>query len=158
MITECPHCFRRVLVLDDGICPACQGNVRATAPVEPAWASIWVCEADRMPGMCCTCTAATSRLEKFTDTLGSQKKDGASSAAPLVLGLLFGLAGVFAALMHNASKPGVRVSLRVPRCKPCSRHAALEPVTVDFDRCRMKFAVHRTFKDAFEQLNGKADA
>jgi len=34
MITDCPHCFNKVLPAADGTCPSCRKNVNETAGLE----------------------------------------------------------------------------------------------------------------------------
>jgi hypothetical protein len=45
--------------------------------------------------------------------------------------------------------------VRVRQCAECARQGRVEPVHVDYDYYRMRFAVHRRFAEHFQQLNQK---
>ena len=62
MLTNCPHCFTRVVPRSDGSCPACQSDTHDTAVGEPSRTPIHVWQGDILPPICCGCGQRTSRV------------------------------------------------------------------------------------------------
>jgi hypothetical protein len=52
MLTECPHCFTRVLPKPDGQCPACQQSTLNVRDADREWMTATVRENSRMPDYC----------------------------------------------------------------------------------------------------------
>jgi hypothetical protein len=62
MLTECPHCFTRVLPRPDGECPSCQQNTRDVRDADGEITTVIVRENSRMPDYRCTCMLPERRL------------------------------------------------------------------------------------------------
>ena len=158
MLTECPHCFTRVLPRPDGQCPACQQSTIDVRDADREFMTVTVREDSRMPDFCCTCMLPEQRLVRIARSRvvwGSGGDTGAAAVVAMVLhGLLGGLAG-FVAMLHSDKRSGSqKVIVRVRQCRPCSRRLPLEPVFVNYDGYYMKIVVHRDFAKMFGELNG----
>jgi hypothetical protein len=162
MATECPHCFRTVIPLASGSCPNCRGNVKDPRPVAAGLGTIWIAEKMPLPEVCCTCgdpcrrTVTISHSMNYTtgDSRSYHRDDG--GAVRLAAGLLFGR--LFVMLFElltsgqSTSTNTVVVKVKMPHCKPCSQRQRLEPQTVDFDYCKMRFVVCQRFIDFMERV------
>jgi hypothetical protein len=161
MLTECPHCFTRVLPRPDGQCPACQKSTVNVSDAERKNATVIVTEKSKMPEFCCMCMVPerrTIRLARSRDVTISSKE---SSEGAIAVMLLYVLLGAFAFVLHALhlllgwkSPDSQRVVVRVRQCRACSHRRPLDPIFVNFDAYTMKFVVHRDFAKLFEELNG----
>jgi hypothetical protein len=167
MPTECPHCFRTIIPLKDGMCPACRQNVR-DLPYTQGLEAIWIGEKVKLPELCCTCGEPCQRTVTVSSTLNYTSRtearavsedDGGRMFSRLAFGGLF--TGIFGMLMGGGSQGGnsVCVEVKMRQCKECSRKKPLEPQTVDNDYHKMKFVVSEKFALAFVNVNlGASDA
>jgi hypothetical protein len=160
MLTECPHCFTRVLPRPDGQCPACQQSTVDVRDADREFRTVTVRESSHMPDFCCSCMLPERRLVRIARSRvvwGSGGDSGAAAVVAMVLhGLLGGLTG-FVRMLHSDKSSGAqKVVVQVRQCRPCSRRLPLEPVFVNYDGYNMKFVVHRDFAKMFGELNDKA--
>ena len=164
MPTECPHCFRTIIPLKDGMCPACRQNVREPPVHAQGLEAIWIGDKVKLPELCCTCGEPCQRTITVSSTLNYTSRaearsvsedDGGRMFSRLVFG---GLAsGIFGMLMGGGSSGNaVCVEVKMRQCKACSRKKDLEPQTVDNDYHKMKFVVSAKFAEAFVNVNGGA--
>ena len=160
MATECPHCFRTIIPLAGGNCPNCRRNVKDAPPQAAGMKSIWIDEKMQLPQVCCTCgercqrfiTVSQSMAYSTTDSRSYRRDDGAAVrlGASLILG------GLFVKLyeLFTSGEPtdvhNVVVKVKMPHCHNCSSQQPLEPQKVDFDYCKMRFAVCQRFVDFLE--------
>jgi hypothetical protein len=157
MLTECPHCFTRVLPKPDGQCPGCQQSTLNVRDADREWMTATVRENSRMPDYCCTCMLPELRLVRVSRSRvvwGSSDDSGLGAAAAFVLHLLIGGLSFLIHLLHSEKRSGSqKVVVQVRQCRACSRRQPLEPVFVNFDGYSMKFVVHRDFARLFGELN-----
>jgi hypothetical protein len=131
--------------------------------------AIEVGEKSQLPEYCCHCVIPTRRTVSVDGSLATAARgrlqaglmDEEDRAARFILRQLLG--GIWKTLLLGwivkslSGSEGGRVQVRIPmrQCADCARQEVLEPLTVDFDYCRMRFAVHRRFAEHFQQLNRK---
>jgi hypothetical protein len=165
MATECPHCFRIVIPLKDGMCPACRQNVREAPTFAQGLEAIWIGEKVKLPELCCTCGESSRRTVTVSSSLNyttktesrSQSADDGGAArflARILFGRLFVL--LFQMFSGGGSESGdgsVRVQVKMRQCRPCSRKKPLEPQTVDYDYHKMRFVTSAKFVEAFVNVN-----
>jgi hypothetical protein len=157
MLTECPHCFTRVLPRPDGQCPACQQSTLNVRDADREWMTVTVRENSQMPDYCCLCMLPESRLVSVVRSRvvwGTKDDSGFGVAATLALHLLIGGLSFLIHSLHAEKRSGAQmVVVRVRQCRACSRREPLEPTFVNFDSYSMKFVVHRDFAKLFGELN-----
>jgi len=157
MMTECPHCFTRVLPRRNGECPACQKDTTAKSSAEVV--PIIYGEQSRSPYFCCTCALPTTRLVKVCHKLSQP----APTSRRFTLNLILVLAQLMTELMilvveFIAKKSGgardiSEVIIHICQCRDCSRRSPIEPLAIDFDAGLMRLPVHRDFARYFEEEN-----
>jgi hypothetical protein len=165
MATECPHCFRTVIPLKDGMCPSCRQNVREAPAFAQGLEAIWIGEKARLPELCCTCGESCRRTVTVSSTLNyttraesrSQTDDDGGVArlfARIVFGRLFvALFQILTGGGPTSANGSVRVQVKMRQCRPCSRKTPLEPQTVDYDYHKMRFVVRAQFAEAWVNVN-----
>ena len=165
MATECPHCFRTIIPLKDGMCPACRQNVREAPAFAQGLEAIWIGEKVKLPELCCTCGESCKRTVTVSSTLNYSTQaqsfsrtddDGGFSRAfaRVFFGRLF--VAFFEAAFGGSAAGGngaVCVEVKMRQCKACSRKKPLEPQTVDNDYHKMRFVVSAKFVEAFVNVN-----
>ncbi len=158
MLTECPHCFTRVLPRPDSQCPACQQDTRSVRDADREFVTVTVRENSTMPDHCCSCMLPERRLVRISRSRvvwGSGDDGGIGAAAALVLqALAGGVHFLIHALFSEKGSGSQKVVVQVRQCGECSRRQVLEPVFVNYDAYTMKFIVHRDFARMFDELNG----
>ena len=169
MAIECPHCYLTVIPLASGACPACRQNTRDRSGVDPDRVTRVIGENAALPEICCRCGNAARRIVGVASDMTTSDSGSPSArnteeddrAGGFVLRLLFGriwgrLFGwmvTSAAGSAEGSGRNLNVTVRIRQCAECARRGKVEPVHVDFDYCRMKFVVHRTFAEQYDSLN-----
>ena len=160
MLTECPHCFTRVLPKPDGQCPACQRNTLEVREVDREFITVTVREDSAMPDYCCTCVLPERRLVRISHSRvvwGSGDEGGIGAAAAVALqALAGGVHFLFHAFFSEKRSGSQKVAVSVRQCRECSRRHPLEPVLVNYDAYAIKFVVHRDFARMFGELNSPA--
>lgn len=140
MLSECPHCYARVVPKADGRCPACQKDMRDLTGVDPTKASLRVAQGDVLPSICCDCGQATQRV--VTVCRKRTARDEPSTWVKILLLITFN----WGSMSGLSSRDVVEVEL--PQCELCGSEGRPEPVYVDFDNVRMTFVVHKNLRDA----------
>ncbi len=157
MLTECPHCFTRVLPKPDGQCPACQQSTLDVRDADREWMTVTVRENSQMPDYCCICMLPERRLVRLVRSRvvwGSKDDSGVLAAVVLALHVLVHPLAFLFHLLHAEKRSGSQfVVVRVRQCRECSRRQPLEPTFVNFDGYSMKLVVHRDFAKLFTELN-----
>lgn len=157
MMTECPHCFTRVLPRRNGECPACQKDTTAKSSAEVV--PIIYGEQSHSPYFCCTCALPTTRLVKVRHKLALQAPTGRRFSLNLILVLahlmteLMILVVEFIAKRSGGARDISEVIIRICQCRDCSKRFPIEPLGMDFDAGLMRLAVHRDFARYFEEEN-----
>lgn len=145
MLIDCPHCFTRVVPKSNGLCPACQKDMRDTTRLDLARASIRVSQGDVLPKICCDCGETTSRVVKVYQKHAA-KEQPSSLAATLIFLLSSWAMGSWLFLRGMAETSVAEVAM--PQCERCARRGDPKPRYVDFSNARMTFVVHRNLKEA----------
>ena len=157
MLTECPHCFTRVLPKPDGQCPACQKSTVDVRDADREFTTVTVRENSNIPDYCCSCMLPERRLVRVVRSRvvwGASEDSGVGAAAAIALRLLIGGFSFLVHLLHSEKRSGSqKVVVRVRQCRECSRHQPLEPTFVNYDAYSMKFVVHRDFAKMFGEQN-----
>jgi hypothetical protein len=149
------------------LCPACRGNTREPGKFADR-VVLEVGEKSALPELCCHCATITRRSVKISRTTsagadgnspGSRGEDD-TGAARLIVRLVFGrllmmLASAVVGGLSSSGGGGNRVTVHLRQCADCSRQGRVDPIQIDFDYYRMRFAVHRRFAEHFQQLNPK---
>ena len=160
MMLECPHCYQRVGVNRDRICPACRRNVDDLTGVDEDRVARWIGPEDELPERCVHCGQPTQRRVPIT-RYGAHdvaQRDQPEQSFPLVIGLVVSLFGFFFSLIvwifwaigARKERGGGRVvrgtTVKLPVCETC-RSAECQVVDYHHDKSRMKIVVHRWFAD-----------
>src|SRR5690242_19594654 len=61
MIVECPHCFLRVFVANDGICPKCRRDVNDLTGADVTKIGLLISPSAPIPSRCVCCGSGTMR-------------------------------------------------------------------------------------------------
>jgi hypothetical protein len=166
MMLDCPHCFRTVVPLASGQCPACRQNTKEPGKFADR-VVLEVGEKSPLPDLCCHCATITRRSVRVSRTTaagadGNRPGDAEddTGGARLIVRLIFGrllmmLASAVVGGLSSQGGGGNRVTVQLRQCPDCARQGRVEPIQVDFDYYRMRFAVHRRFAEHFQQLNRK---
>lgn len=165
---DCPHCYRRVIPLKDGICPSCHCDTRTPPKGEENRVVVIVAETSAIPETCCGCGLWTRRKVRVTssrqqggrDAFRYHEDDG-DRVARFISVLAFGriFTNLFSLFAANSAPGGARsltVCVPMPYCCDCSKAKRHEPVVVDYDYCVMRFAVCQKFAGEFQELNPAA--
>jgi hypothetical protein len=163
MIQECPHCKRTVSPRPGGDCPACRQNV-FKPPVVGGRSVVVLSDKSLIPKICATCAAPTNRFVNLSNThgFGGGYENGDVNTALMIVSIVLGIlflrpfrliSGIAQAADDGSRNSSVRVAIRLPQCKPCSRQSPLVPMRVDFDFQQMHVAVHTEFARLFRELN-----
>jgi len=171
MAIECPHCYRTVIPLAAGTCPACRRDTRDRSGVDPDRVTHVIGEKANLPEICCQCGHLTRRVVRVASDMATSdpvrpsarntEEDDRIGGFVLRLlfgriwGLLFGWLVAAAAGSTGGSGRSLNVTVRVRQCAECARRSKVEPLHVDFDYCRMRFIVHRRFAEQYDGLNAR---
>lgn len=165
---ECPHCFRNVIPMADGVCPSCRGNTLAAPEADPNVAAVWIREKSELPEVCCTCGQACDRTIRVTTSRNEKGRDhvsyGSAGAASALVVLFLLLGGcftwvfvMFTDLLFANSGSTLSVTVPVRQCKTCANYQTIEPQKTDYDQCAMRFVVHKQFAEAMKVGKGKGN-
>jgi hypothetical protein len=168
MMLDCPHCFRTVVPMPGGQCPVCREDTRRPGKHSAERVVLEIGEKSVLPEICCHCAGITRRTVKLTGSAQAAAEGGGpahryeddTQAARLLVNLAFGsvltmLASAMVGVLSGDRGGNIHVVVRVRQCAECARQGRVEPVHVDYDYYRMRFAVHRRFAEHFQQLNQK---
>jgi hypothetical protein len=139
MITECPHCFGRVLPMTDGSCPSCGKNTVDKTELSSTMTSIVVDKGESFPASCALCAQATSRTTKLSFTAKRRPDAGGDLAMSMISPLAGAIVAAFRVNTYN-------VAVRLPVCDRCKRQK-IEPLHVDYENYTMTLLVHRKFAE-----------
>ena len=145
MLTDCPHCYARVVPKADGRCPACQKDVRNLAGTDTTRASLRVAQGDVLPPICCGCGQATPRT--VTVCMKKSARDEPSLWQKVIIFAFFNWIVGLAYFMTGIANKDV-VEVKMPQCDFCHSKGSPEPEYVDFQNVRMTFVVHKNLRDA----------
>ena len=163
MISECPHCHRRVLPLASGECPSCHKNVADTTGVNIHETMLPVSEATKFPAVCCSCGEATTNVVKIIRSgrmagVAARTSDSSMNGAWPAVYLFNPIAALFAlvfatALGKNQAAGEASLTIRVPQCKSCAAKSVIDVPMVDLEHARLGIIVSRRFAEASEAMN-----
>ncbi len=126
-LVECPHCYTKILPLDDNTCPACQGDLSNLAGVDPNKVSFLIYESEKLPSYCYSCN-------QFTEQEVRVSGDQESILSKFLTG-------------DVSPEQTTNVVIFIPQCESCAEMEDPEPVEVDYDLQTMTFVVHAGFRD-----------
>ena len=151
---ECPHCYSRVGVLGDGICPHCRKNVDDLSGVDPHQASLIINVGARLPELCCRCASHSTLHKKVSAT---QSEEAPQEPESLVGCLLLPFGTIPRLILKVFQGKGAwhvqKLTVSIPVCGGCAGKKIL-PVSTLLDSGAIKIVVHRTFKEEYLRLNG----
>lgn len=158
MITDCPHCFNKVLPAADGTCPSCRKNVNDASGLDPDFTSVTIRTREPLPPCCMLCGFETDRLQEVSRGAGAT----GVIARFLLSGLVFILVGLFSLLLaiigsNRLLREGPSIVLRIPICGDCSKKGAVRPFNIDMEDYTMQFLVHKRFKEELEILRSRGE-
>lgn len=175
MFLECPHCFLRVGVMSDGICPACLQNVHNPPKENASKASLSIDHDASLPPFCFECATPTERYVKVKRHASIARRgdpdEGSEIMAFSILGLFCPGVGhlviwsacalvymvLWIARGGASSREGEVILVRMPQCDDCGAKGPPEPVIVSREQRLMTFVVHKTFKEEVQRRAGSAD-
>ena len=155
-VQDCPHCFMRVCILADGVCPRCQKNALDTASINTELRAIWLRERDRLHDCCQLCGAGASRKARTEQSRAWEEGEEISKSrqmCAILVGVLFGWLWYLIVRDKGGAVSNRRyekIVLQLPRCNACSK-VNVEPAGASFPDGALKIVAHRIFVDEFER-------
>ena len=146
MITECPHCFVRMVPKADGTCPACQQDTRGAFGTDPTRTSLCVSQGTVLPSICCDCGEEAERSVAVCRSSDGEQ-DQPSGFVQLLIALLVSWPMALYFFLRGIHKTSI-VQVNIPQCHECARNATPQPRYVDFANARMTLVVHKNLKEA----------
>jgi len=141
MLIECPHCYKKVLPMQDGTCPGCGKNTRDISNANLNMTLLEIKQGTPLPRICCFC----GENAEGTILVKRSKSTGGESLFIRILVFVF---SPFLYLFGNGfERTTSKLKILLPTCAKCSSEY-VEPRYIDFDNYTMTFAVHKKFKDA----------
>lgn len=148
-IEACPHCYRRVIAMADGACPACGRNTTDVRGVDLNRVLVSVRGRDLLPNVCHECGVATGGrklVHAVSEPQGTTMAAGIGGLMRFVFKPLFILDR-----LERYSKQ-VEVSVELPTCGECARKVRkVKPKYIDFEDGRIDLVVHVDFRKAMEK-------
>lgn len=147
---ECPSCYSRVILSDEGRCPACS-RLPTDPSADPSRTKVTLWEGIELPRVCLGCGMTTDMLMTIRRTNCSE----AARYARIILGLLiapflFAIAIVIWPLFRLLSlvvdpllRQGVFsvVKIRIPCCRACQERKLPRCDWIDYEEGKMAFIV-----------------
>jgi hypothetical protein len=150
MLDECPHCYRKVLLREDGSCPACGKLSTDTSEVDPTRTLLTIRRGSRFPEICFNCAEpATHRILARAATV-SRAQEAATWTWTLALAnILPFLGAIFLLARSRDIRKDIVISIDLPICKKC-RRLGIKPEIESYDlhEREMRVVVSRTFASA----------
>lgn len=154
-LTECPHCYARVSLTADGICPSCRKSPEAPG-ADPSKTRITIYEGRVLAPVCLGCGNHTDSTLKFCQATSS----GIASFVQGVFKLIFVflrilILGIFSLFMDpsNKMRPRIRLRFRIPWCLRCKGQSSPEIVWTDFEKDSISMVVTKTVRDRIAPPN-----
>lgn len=139
MLTDCPHCYKKVIPMQDGKCPGCGKNTMDTTNANINMTLLEIQQGTPLPQICCFC----GENAEGTILVERSKSTGGESLFIRILVLVF---SPFLYLFGNGfERKTSKLKIFLPTCAKCSNEN-IEPRHVDFDNYAMTFVVHKKFK------------
>lgn len=149
MIQECPHCFLRVVVTSNNLCPSCATDV--TSPATHNLAVVDISMTTTFPQICHACglTARQTTFAEATSRSEAYVEDASEGFRAFVTIFSFFLLPMTIFLPRSgstqASYRGFRV--KVPCCSAC-KSKEVRVLLADTERAVMRIAVNATLASA----------
>lgn len=139
---NCPHCFIKVWVHDDGVCPSCRKNVNETRSELRDLSPVEFVDGEKLPRVCVVCGMRST----FNVEVGELNSDDKLDKQGLVSRVLGALGGVIAIrLTPHAYKKKFKLSVDLPVCEQHGHAETLKPIYIDHSRHRITIAAHKDF-------------
>lgn len=154
-VTECPHCYARVCLTVDGVCPACRKNPAAPG-ADSSKTRMTIFEGRALPPVCFGCGNYTESTLQISRATSSGFAAFAEGAFKLIFGFLKILVlGFFSLFMESSGRvsPRIRLRFRVPWCLRCRSQRTPEIVWTDFEEGTVSMIVPKTVRDRVAPLN-----
>jgi len=151
MRVECPHCYVRVIPSKEGVCPACQKNVRNLDGANPNLTRLNISGREKFPSNCYHCDVPTTRYVTVRQSFVR-----GSDYHPFLKILAFPFIVVFHGLIRligDSTSYRQTLKVRLPQCKTCAANGSPKPDYADFEKAHFTFIVHRNFRDRVRALN-----
>lgn len=143
---DCPHCYTRVLVAANGICPYCKKDVHDTKAVDLTICRLQVRDGQQFPDYCFQCNSPTKRRVSVSQS--NFKRDSLATNAIFLwfFGLFFGLWYQLRKSL-SAGQPEITINVALPQCEACASRTPVKVHEVFWDRHEMCFLANRGFHD-----------
>ncbi len=142
---ECPHCYTRVLPMENNICPACKMDMSDIHAVNPRLVSLTVRESDDLPPYCYLCNSYTDRYVKVVGDTGTFLEKSLGAVASLL------------APTRKIEEGTSNVFVRLPQCEACAELEEPAPRYVDYESQSMTFIVNIGFKERVQPTSSDED-
>lgn len=143
---ECPHCFGRVMVTSNRLCPTCQGDTSAAGSVEIVRIALRV--DTPLPQACVLCGDHTKRRTKIVEW---ERKSTESPAQTdemyrYVLARFIPFGRLWQAMFSKRAAAQKNLVLKVPLCSGCSAEN-IRVLDADHSRRTITIAAHVRFAE-----------
>jgi len=151
-ITECPHCHRRVIPSQSGICPSCNRDVRDQAAIDKGMRLLVVRGRQVFPSFCFNCAEPARKMVK----VDVSNVDAGVAVERFFIGLLVPFGRLFSSL--DAAKRDISFGVKLPICDACRRRKVKPEVqSYDLEDREMRLVVHERFREMAMNSNHPDD-
>jgi hypothetical protein len=146
MVIECPHCYKKVIPMQDGRCPGCGKNTKDTSNVNLNMTLLEIPQSSPLPQICCLCG------ENAEGTVLIERSNAKGGESLFIRILVFVFSPMLYLFGNGFQRTTTKLKIYLPSCSKCSC-GTFEPRHVDFENYSMTFAVHKKFKEFYSNLN-----
>jgi hypothetical protein len=142
-ITECPHCYRKVVPSQAGECPSCGKNVGVAPSSGNRKRLLVIRGGESLPNICFSCAGSAHRfvIVKISNV------DAATSLRRSLFSILVPLGRLFTAF--DSAKSDRFLSVKLPVCDNCRRRKVKPEVqSFDLESREVRVIVHEQFLDS----------
>jgi hypothetical protein len=138
-IADCPHCFTRMIPMQDGTCPSCRKNTLDTRGLNPNFTVVRLRRGETPPEICFNCGCYTNRYVSLTceEPRVDRTRVSDGNLIATALGLLFGTLIISPAAVNS-------LNFRVPRCENC--HDLPEHRRMNYEEEWVDIIAHKNLK------------
>jgi len=151
-VIECPNCYANVVLLETGVCPACNQPPGAVT-ADSNKTVITVSEGQHLPPLCFGCGKQTDFTIKLKKSTSSSTGNFFRIAFNLILiPLKFLTVGVWGLLMDTSStkRPSQKITLNIPLCEDCQKAKTISVKWINFEEGTISFIVSRNVADTIK--------
>ena len=146
---ECPHCYNKVLVSRENICPSCQKNIYSVANNDKDLTFVLLRPGRKnFPEICIICGNKTKDLRSFSYALPIE--DVSDNVPINILGVLSSILLGLGFFKHTKK---IDTQYTAPICEHCTKDERLKPVHINIEQHEIKILCHKKFKEHYYKLN-----